>query len=299
MTKSGQHELIAGLVALLCVAVVGVTQPEYTAKLKSTRYRTDVLELPPASHVQKMAVGYKSALVDLLWAKILVEQGLHFSDRRRFDALPSYIDAIIALEPTYKPIYEFVDTLILYQYIPGNEEDARLTRKYLEAGTKARPYDHELWLHYGQYLAFVAPSFLTDPAEIERSRVDGALAISKAVDLGADADRSLAATSILDKAGRRKAAIRGLQRQYALTDDEETRKQIRFKLMRMQADVEAEGTVEAVEWLWRSRYPFLSRGEVLMIGPLRDPVKCAGMDSLAKPRECPADWSPFEPNAGL
>lgn len=292
MTKTGRNELIGGLVALACLCLVAIRQPAAAEQLKSTRYRTDVLELPPASHVQKMAVGYKSALVDLIWAKILVEEGLHFQDHRRFDALPTYIDAIIALEPTYKPIYEFVDTLLLYQYIPGEEPEARLARGYLEQGTKNRPFDHDVWLHYGQFLAFVAPSYLKDQAEIERWRLEGALAMSRAVDLGADEDRSLAATTILDRAGERKSAIRQLQRKYALTDDQETRKQIRFKLMRMQADVEAEPAVEAVELLWRSRYPFLSRGEVLMLGPIRDPAKCAGMDSIAT-RQCPADWSAF------
>lgn len=286
--KLTRGELVASVVALASALVLGVTQPASQEKLKKLRFRTDVLELPPPAHVEKMALGYRSAAVDLLWAKILVEQGLHWQDHRRFDALPSYIDGILALEPTFKPIYEFVDTLMLFQYVPGTADDARRARAYLERGTQARPYDPNVWLHYGQYIAFLAPSFLKDKEEIERWRVDGAMAISRAVDLGADADRSLAATTILDKAGERKAAVQQLQRTYALTDDPELRRQIRLKLEKMNATVDADETVGRVETLWRNRYPFLSRGEVLLIGPHVDAAACAGVSST-EPR-CAHVW---------
>jgi hypothetical protein len=286
--KFSRGELLASVVALGCAIVVGVTQPRYQAEITKLRYRTDVLELPPPAHLQKLALGYKSALVDLLWAKILVEQGLHFQDHRRFEALPSYIDGIIALEPTYKPIYDFVDTLIMFQYVPGSEADARMARRYLEEGTKARPYDPNVWLHYGQFMAFLAPSYLKDKAEIDRWRVDGANAISRAVDLGADADRSLAATSILDKAGEHKAAIQQLQRSYAITDDPETRRQIRLKLQKMNATVEADESIGHVEEIWRDHYPFLSRGEVLLVGPPVDAAACAG--AIGHVKGCTHDW---------
>lgn len=274
--KWSRGEIFAGLGALACAGLLGVLQPRQQDALRQTRFRTDVLELPPPTHLQRMSLGYRSALVDLLWAKLLVEQGLHWQDKRRFEALPSYIDGIIALEPTYRPIYEFVDTLVLFQYKPGTDEDARMVRRYLEKGTAALPYDPVVWLHYGQYIAFLAPSFLKDKAEIERWRVDGAMAIARAVELGSDADRSLAATTILDKAGETKAAITQLQRNYALTDDPELRRQIRLKLAKLNKTVDADDTVTRVEEAWRSQYPFLTRGEVLLIGPRVDPAACAG-----------------------
>lgn len=288
--KLARGELFAGFIALGCALIVGVTQPNYQKQLKTVRYRTDVLELPPPAHLKRLALGYRSALVDLLWAKILVEQGLHWQDHRRFDALPSYVDGIIALEPTYTPIYEFVDTLLLFQYVPGTADDARLARRYLEKGTQARPYDPNIWLHYGQYIAFLAPSYLKDKAEIERWRVDGAMAIARAVDRGADADRSLAATTILDKAGERKAAIQQLQRSWAVTDDPETRRQIRLKLERMNATVEADESIARVEQLWRERYPFLTRGEVLLVGPYIDAATCAGAGASHNVPVCSHDW---------
>ncbi|MFO0735777.1 MAG: hypothetical protein U0270_07855 [Labilithrix sp.] len=287
--KWSRGELLAALAALGCTALLAVLQPAFTAKLKPFRYQTSVLDLPPAAHVKRMSLGYHSALVDVLWAKLLVEQGLHFQDKRRFEALPSYLDAIIELEPRFTPVYEYVDTLLLFQYLPGGDREAHLARSYLERGTRERPYDHRVWLHYGQYLAFLAPSFLSDKAEAERWRTDGAIALARAVDLGADADRGLAASTILDKAGERKAAIAQLQRHYALTDDPDTRRQIRLKLERMNATVEAEGSINEVEQLWRGHYPFLSRGEVLLIGPRRDGTRCAG--SRGYDRECAADWN--------
>lgn len=287
--KLSRGEISASLAAIGCAAIVAILQPAFTKKLQPLRYQTNVLDLPPAQHVKRMALGYNSALVDLFWAKVLVEQGLHWQDHRRFEALPSYLDAIIELEPKFQPVYEYVDTLLLFQYEPGGETEARLARSYLERGTRERPYDHRIWLHYGQYLAFFAPSFLKDKAEIDRWRTEGAYALFHAVDLGADADRALAASTILDKAGETKAAIARLQRQYVLTDDPETQRQIRLKLQRMNSTVEAETTVNAIDELRRARYPFLSRGEVLLVGPYRDAAVCAGRN--APDRTCPQDWT--------
>lgn len=276
-------------IALAAVAAlgIGVLQPGLAKELATVRQRTDIHELPPPEHLQRLALGYKSQLVDLLWAKLLVEQGLHWQEKRRFDEMPSYIEGIIALEPGYRTIYEFVDTLLLYQYIPGGEKEARLARGFLEQGLKALPYDPRIWEHYGQFLAFFAPSFLTDKAEIEDWRKAGAFALMHAVELGADAQRSLAASTILDKAGERKAAVAALQRNWALTDDPEQRRQIRIKLERMESTVEAESTVGPVEELWRKHWPFLSRGETLLIGPVHDTAACAGQTDDPK---CALNW---------
>src|SRR5204862_227728 len=139
-----------------------------------------------------------------------------------------------------------------------------------------------VWLHYGQFVAFLGPSFLGSQEEKERWRKDGAEAILRAVDLGADADRAVSATTVQSKAGERDAAIAQLQRAYALTDDARTRDEIGAKLERLQASAEkdaAERNVRFVESRWREQFAFLSRGEYLMLGPLADPLACAGADA--------------------
>lgn len=286
-------DLATTITAAVAAATIGFVQPTLGAQLNGARLRDDVFVLPPPRQLEAMTLGYRHAAADLLWAKLLVEQGLHMQEKRKFTTLPAYIDAIIALEPDHPTLYQFVDTLIVFQPVPAGPEEARLARRYLERGTQERPYDPELWLHYGQFVAFLAPAMLNDNAEIEQWRADGARALMHAVELGADADRSLAASTILSEAGHTKATIQHLQRAYALTDDPETRRQIAFKLQRLRGGVNSELSeigVSLIEHEWRTRYPFLSRGASLLIGPYRPPAACAGPDAHAR-RECPHDWT--------
>lgn len=280
--------LLAAALTLACAVGIGLVQPALGSALKRAK-RDDLTYLPPPSQLRAMAFGYRAAGADLLWAKLVVEHGLRWEEKRAFPEISAYVDGILALDPDHPTLYEFVDSLLLFTPTGATEENTRLARKYLEQGAKQHPYDAKLWLQYGQFIAFLAPSYLKDKAEADQWRREGALAITRAVELGADADRALGATSILTKAGERKAAIAHLQRSYALSDDPETRRQIALKLQKLEAEVASEPAVETVEREWRSRYPFLSRSATLLLGPHRDPAACAGPASHTK-KECPPDW---------
>ncbi len=276
---------------LLVGSMLGIAavQPELARSAAQIKQRDDVFLLPPPKQLQKMTLGYRAAATDLLWAKLVLENGLHFTEHRPFPDLPRYVEGILALEPSFPTVYQFLDTMVLYAPEGNTPENARLVRRYLERGTRERPFDPKIWQQYGQFLAFFAPSFLTEKPEIEQWRKDGAHALARAVELGADADRSLAASTILGKEGESKAAIAHLQRAYALSDDPETRRQISAKLRKLEATAESELAVDVVEHEWRSRYGFLSRGEALLVGPHREAAACAGPSSYDA-RRCPRDW---------
>lgn len=279
----------AALALLLCATTIHLVQPKLAASATAAK-RDDILVLPPPEQLRAMTFGYRAAAADLLWAKLIVDHGLHWQERRPFPDVTDYIDAIIALQPDHPLLYQFVDTLLLFTPAGATPEDARRARAYLERGTRERPYDPETWLHYGQYVAFLGPSFLKDQKERDEWRRDGALAIAHAVELGAAADRSLSAISILTRAGEKEAAIRHIQRAYALADDEATRRELRIKLEKLQATHDAEAAVSRVEGEWRARYPFVSRNAALLLGPYRSPAECAGPQSYRDPK-CPHDWS--------
>jgi tetratricopeptide (TPR) repeat protein len=287
----------AGVVAILAVAALGIarTQPRLARLVHDVKEADDVYVLPPPDDLRVLSLGYDAATVDLLWAKLLVAYGTHWQERRPFDARP-YLDALLALEPTYAPVYRFADTLLVFRPPRGTEDDARAARAYLERGLRERPGDHAVWLSYGQFLAFLGPSFLTSQEEKDRWRHDGAAALMRAVELGADADRSLAAATILSKYGERDTVIKHLQRAYALTDDPQTRDEIAAKLARLEASArqtteveEAQRAVRYVEGRWRRDYPFLTRGELLLLGPSVDTARCSGPDAAFDPA-CARDW---------
>ncbi len=119
------------------------------------------------------------------------------------------------------------------------------------------------------------------------------------MELGDDPDRSLAAATLLSAHGARDAAVRALERAYALTDDAQTREGLARKLASLHAeDVRdrAAGDVAFIEGIWRSRWPFVPRGTALLVGPAADPLACAGQNAAEKPA-CSLDWKAMLPSA--
>jgi len=293
------NEAIGALfVVALGVAGVAVVQPRLANQLHAAKAREDVYLFPPPAELEVATLGYRAAVVDMLWAKLRVEYGMHFVEKRPFPDAPHYFDAILALEPDYAPLFRYVDTMLCYHAPQGTAADARLARVYFERGIAARPNDHEVWLHYGQFLAFMGATFLDSQDEIDKWRVDGAAALQRAVELGDDPDRALAAASLLSAHGARDAAVRALERAYALTDDQATREGIARKLAALHADDvrdRAASDVAFIERFWRERFAFVARGTALLVGPAPDPYACVGR--AGEDAKCAFDWGPVLPSA--
>jgi hypothetical protein len=281
--------------ALLAVSALGVarTQPRLASIAHDATERDEVYALPPPSQLKVLALGYDAATVDLLWSKLLVEFGIHWHEKQDFHPDP-YIDAILYLEPTYDRIYRFADTLLCYHPLHATAADARKTRDILERGTRERPWDFEVWQEYGQFIAFLGPGFLSndDEAEKTRWRHDGALAMMKAVDLGAPSSGVLIAATMLDRSGERKAAIESLERVYAYNDDPEQRAEIAAKIGRLKASegfAAQQQAMAKIDAILGSDWPLLTKPELLLIGPFPDAAACAGpasRDDLA----CTRSW---------
>ena len=72
-------------------------------------------------------------------------------------------------------------------------------------------------------------------------------------------------------------------------DDPDLRNQILLRLAKLKGSMEAEQAIGVVDREWRSRYLFLPRGVVLLIGPRRSPTACAGPVSYDL-HGCAKDW---------
>jgi hypothetical protein len=262
----------------LCAFGIRAMQPSVADQAYRVKLREDVVLIPPPKELRSLTLGYNAAAVDYLWSQLLAEYGVHVSEKRGFD-VPRYVDGILELEPDYAPLFRFIDTLIAFRPPQGTADDARLARRYLKQGTEARPYDPGVWLQYGQFVAFLAPTFLTEADEVDSWRKEGAHAITKAVELGADTDRSLAASSMLARYGERNAVIRHLRRAYALSEDATTRAEIEAKLAALESSAlrdEMDAEARYIEKLRKENAPHLNATQFLLLGPLRDPVNCRG-----------------------
>lgn len=206
------------LVFVAAAAGVAGLQPHLARAAHKAGERDDVYSLPPPGQLHAATLGYDAAAVDGIWAKLLVEYGTHWAEHREFEDTGRYADAILEIEPTYRPLYRYIDTMMVYRPMQGTIGDARAARRYLQMGTREFPDDAAIWLEYGQFVAYGGNTFLTDPAEQEAWRKEGAVAMERAVELGAAPERALTAATLLSKAGQVAGALNQLERAYAFTE---------------------------------------------------------------------------------
>jgi hypothetical protein len=299
---------VAAAVLLFAAAAGGIAlvQPRLAHTVHEVKDRDDVTPLPSPSQLRVAVLGWDAAAVDLLWADLLVQHGTHWSEHRDFTQVPRYLEAIVALEPSYPPLYQYVDTLLAYRPMQGTESDARLARAYLERGTVEWPRDARIWKRYGEYLAFLGPSFLADREEGAAWKREGAAAIGHAVELGADADGALEASSLLAGAGpaATQEVTRYLEHAYAFTDHpmmQELHEKIGRQLQHLEATVfrdAADKAARTIDARHQSELPYLPRSLYLLLGPLVDVSRCAGQaasDQGAGGGPCARSWSDLLP----
>jgi hypothetical protein len=298
----------ARAVLLFVVSAGGIAavQPRLARVVHEVKERDDVIPLPSASMLRVAVLGWNAAAVDWLWADLLGEHGTHWSEHRDFTQIPRYIDGILALEPSYQPLYQYVDTLLAYRPLQGTESDARLARVYLERGTVELPQDPRVWRRYGEYLAFLGPSFLADREERAQWKREGAVAIGHAVELGADADGALEAASLLSGSGpaATKEITRYLEHAYAFTDHpmmEELHEKIGRELQELHETAFRDATDKAIRTVddrHRAELPNVSREFYLLLGPIVDVSRCAGRaasDEGAGGGPCARSWADLLP----
>ncbi len=278
----------------LCIGSVRARVAEEHARVKET---SDVHLLPPPKEVAQLSFGYRAALADVLWAHVLVSQGLHTFERRRFENVADLIDTINELDPEFRDPYLLADALITIQVAEAGRADIDRTRAILERGTRNRPLDPEIWRTAGQFIAFIAPgTYLTDPEERAAWKADGARMLARAGELGGDAGHmgwaAVAGAGILNRQGERDAAIRLMQRTLAVTDDEELRERLQQQLAALVGEAKLDAyrrrQAEMVETTLQD-LPFVSKSTLFVLGPPFDAAYCAG-GAHEKDRRCAMTW---------
>lgn len=283
------------IAAFAALAIVLVRAPlfERHRQIKET---SDIYGLPPPRQVVAMSLGYRAAAADLLWAHLLVSQGLRLMEKRRYENMVPLIDTINELDPTFRDPYRLADALITFDATKTPIEDVRAARAIMERGVKHRPLDAELWLSLGEFTAFIAPgSYLTDPEEQAKWRLDGAHMLVRAAELSGNnsaiAWHALGGARHLSKAGARDAEIRFLERTLVVTDDDELKEKVRARLDQLLGSQRMERFGQLEKGVWDMRHedlPFVSRLRYMALGPPRDADYCAGPKHASEARCAPS-----------
>jgi hypothetical protein len=296
----------AWVVATALIAVSRAPAAESHRRVKET---SDVYVLPPPPQVVAMSLGHRAAVADYLWATVLVEQGLHTFDKRRFENMPYLIDTINALDPTFREPYLLIEALTTFQTNGVPEGDIRRARGILERGVKTLPNDAEILVAAGSFIGLMAPSsYLTDPAEQAQWKLDGAALLARAAELGGDGKsigwHALGGVNLLRKSGKPREAVLFLQNALAGTDDEELRQRIQSMLdLMLKSEGEREQSEQRkadaafrkrqdrfVQIWFKTYFPLTSKTGARVMGPPYDLAYCAGGAHEADER-CALDWA--------
>ncbi len=243
----------------------------------------DVYVLPPPREVVTLSLGYRAALADLIFGHVLVSAGIHTAEKRAFEFAAAYLQAVNELDPKFRAPYRFADAIITLQTVEVPEQAYRDARQILLRGTRELPYDQELWSSAGQFLAYLAPHQLRDPAEQARFREDGARLLAHACELLGQNENiphhCITAAALFSDAGNLSATRAFLERVLLISDDPEQRALAEGRLRQLDgpgAQQELMARALRFEQAWRTDMPFVTRTEMAALGPKFDAASCAG-----------------------
>jgi hypothetical protein len=193
----------------LSVLAIGSLRWRMAERFHRLKVQSDVYALPSADQLVVASLGYRSALADLLFVNTVISYSLHFQEKRRFEYVGHYLDAVTMLDPTFHTPYMFADTLIVMQAVPARLEDYVKARELLERGMRAFPYDAVLWVNAGQYMAYLAAPYIEDKKLKEQWKLDGARVLARACEFVSTNENipyhCITAASLFSKAGEREA----------------------------------------------------------------------------------------------
>lgn len=289
--------IVSSAVALAAAVGVATVRPVIAAKYHSLKVTSDTYALGTPEQTVAMSLGYRSALADYLFGNLLVQYGLHFVEKRRLEFMGEYLDTINTLDPTFRDPYRYADTLLVLSPEKPRLQDYLKAREVLERGLRNRPYDTELWLTAGQFLAYLAWPYLPETLQPEWKRTGGKF-LARACELQSNNQNipyhCITAATLLDASGERDAAIESLRRLLAVNDDPEVQKQAEAYLGRRLGEREAERQEERkvrFRKIWQADLPFVSKDMMLLLGPRVDTAACAGGSSEPECATTFRDWA--------
>lgn len=285
--------LVGGGVALCAAAVIGLSQPRVSKQYATTNTLEATYALPDPQHLIVFSLGYRSALADLLFGQTLVAAGIHFAERKVFEHLDGYLEAIVTLEPGYRDVYEYADALLTLSTVEMPKRNYRIARDLLMKGLDEFPDDARLWMATGQFIAFLAPQHLPPEEDPDEWRRVGAGILEHACNIWPTPDdlppACLSTSTILSRLGETDAAIRSLERLVALAEDPDVRAEAEARLQKHQSARARElhrRRIARLSELHLRDLPLADRTEYQLVGPPWEPTECVGRRRPPKDERC-------------
>jgi tetratricopeptide (TPR) repeat protein len=260
--------------------------------------QSDLYAVPEPDHLVVFSLGYRAAMADLLFGRTMVDAGVHFVERRVFEHLDAYLNAILALDPKFLDVYHYADTMLNLSTVEMPRENLRIAREIQERGLKEFPHDAELWLSVGMFVAYVAPQRLPESEDSAEWKAAGAEFIQHACQIWPQNEPAprvcVTSLNLFEKAGQTEAAIASMQRLLALTDEPRVRADLMARLSYLLGDKEArraQKNARRMRELNLRDMPELNRTQYQLLAPRTEVRVCAGIKAPWAHPECRSSFA--------
>jgi hypothetical protein len=255
---------------LLAAFTAHVTRGNGQGHFLATQRYEDVYYLPPPDWLQVFSLGHREALADLIWLRALIYFGDELRHRGEVHNLYNYTDAMLALDPYFKRVYQWVATNALYRTGTISERDARRAIAYLQRGVRLFPDDGDLAWTLGATYLYELPTLLPMDQRDEARR-KGLEHLQVAARLGAGPPwLALSTATVLGKLGKREQQIAHLEEVYDQVSDPKVKEQIELRLAQLRSAAFAEALKRTNEELEQARqrdFPYVDRDLYLLLAP--------------------------------
>jgi hypothetical protein len=220
-----------------------------------------------------LSLGYREAVADLMWIRMLSYLG-GTSDTA--DGVHALVETTLALDPYYRPGYD-VGALAIQSASQGAGNAAHLAAiSVLERGMKVFPQEWQYpFLAAQTYLAELIPA---DDAERRAWTEKGVLLMERAVRLpGAIERAAITAAHFQEKLGRHELAVKHLEEMILIAQSDDARNQLIAELARLQDRDAADLQIAMIEARrgfveeWYATRPALPASMYILLGARRNP----------------------------
>jgi hypothetical protein len=263
-----------GLVLLMAALamVAGLSLARARALRETWPGEADTFYLPPSKVMKSVSLGHGELFADLIHARANVYFGTQLHAKMPTKWLAQYLDTAIDLDPQFHRLYLSGAAMLVYngqRIVPDMVLGAN---GILERGRKAFPFDWEIPYQLGFNLLFELPNDAepNDP-RIPTWRQQGVEMLRQAALYeGVPYFIPNLVARMLTKQGSQDLAIHHLEQAFAVATNDESRTQIRNKLLALQGKQAADDLTardREFKTMVQARYPDLPEAFSLVTGP--------------------------------
>lgn len=234
----------------------------------------DALYLPRPSVLRAISLGYHELAADFVFVRAVVYFGAQMQARKEFRWLDNYLTTIVELDPQFEKPYRWAAVATMYNGKEITRAAVLASNHFLELGMRAFPNRWEYPFMIGCNFMFeLHPVDETERVKFQRIAADY---MQRAALVGGGPPWvPLLAATILRKEGEQDAAIRHLEEVYAATQDENTKEEVRRRLigLRNKVDLErAQADRTRFDDSRKANYPYISPDLFVFVGEHLKPV---------------------------